>query len=47
MFRQGLSEDEYVVDVDANGAIHNEILEYVIHHGLEGRGAVREAEEHD
>ena len=47
MFRKGLSENEDVVDVDSDGVVHNEILENVIHHGLEGHGTVHEAEEHN
>ena len=46
VFREGLSEDEDVVNVDAHGAVHNEILEDVIHHGLEGHRAVCKAEKH-
>ena len=46
MFREGLSENKDVVDVDAYGAVHNEVLENVIHHGLGGRGTVSEAEKH-
>ena len=47
MFREGLSEDEDVVDVDTYGAVHNEVSEDVIHHGLEGRWTVGEAKKHD
>jgi hypothetical protein len=39
-------EYEDIVKVDTNHAIHNEILKDVIHHGLKGRGGVRESEKH-
>jgi hypothetical protein len=41
-----LGEDENVVKVYTNDPFHNEILENVIHHGLEGRGRVSESEKH-
>jgi hypothetical protein len=37
-------EYEDIVEVDTNHALHNEILKDVIHHGLKGRGGVRESE---
>jgi hypothetical protein len=36
-------EYEDIVEVDTNHAIHNKILKDVIHHGLKGRGGVRES----
>ena len=40
-------EDEDVVQVDTDYTFGNEVLEDIIHHGLEGGRAVGEAEEHD
>ena len=47
MLRQCLSEYEDVIQVDADNPFRYHVLEDVIHHCLEGGGAVREAEEHD
>jgi len=44
---KGLCEDEDVVQIDHDHAFRDEVLEDVVHHRLEGGGAVREAEEHD
>jgi hypothetical protein len=41
-----LGEDENVVKVYTNDPFHNEVLENVIHHGLEGRGRVSESKKH-
>jgi hypothetical protein len=41
-----LSEDENVIEVYTNNPFHNEILENVVHHGLEGRGRVSESKKH-
>jgi hypothetical protein len=35
-----------IVEVYTNHTFHNEILENVVHHGLEGRGRVSESEKH-
>ena len=40
-------EDENVVQVDADYTFGDEVLEDIVHHGLEGGRAVGEAEEHD
>ena len=47
VFHEGLGEEEDVVDIDTHGVVHDEILEDVVHHGLEGHRAVGETEEHD
>src|SRR6202789_2752798 len=46
LFFHRLRKDEYVVEVDTDDALHDEILEDVVHHGLKGRRGVRESEEH-
>src|ERR1700733_108125 len=46
MFSNGLREDEDVIEIDAYHALVNEVLEDVIHHGLEGRRGVGESKEH-
>jgi hypothetical protein len=40
-------EDEDVIQVDTDYAFRDEVLEDIVHHGLEGGRAVGEAEEHD
>ena len=47
MFCEGLREDEDVIDVDTHGAVHDEVLENVVHHGLGAHRAIHEAKEHD
>src|SRR6266436_5953080 len=42
-----LREDEDVIQVDTDYTLRDQILEYLVHHGLEGGRAVGEAEEHD
>src|SRR5882724_11278895 len=42
-----LREDEDVIQVDADYTLGDQILEYLIHHGLESGWAVGETEEHD
>jgi hypothetical protein len=44
MLFDGLRQDENVVEVDTDHSFHNEILEYVVHHRLEGRGGISESE---
>ena len=46
MLFEGFREDEDVVQVHHHYSFHNEFSEDVVHHGLEGGGAVGEAEEH-
>ena len=46
MLYKGFREDEDVVQVYHHYSFRNEFLEDVVHHGLEGGGAVSEAEEH-
>ncbi|KAG5351623.1 hypothetical protein C0989_005591 [Termitomyces sp. Mn162] len=41
------SVDEDIVEVYAHYALCNEVLEDVVHHGLEGGGAVGKSEEHN
>jgi hypothetical protein len=47
MFLFGLCEDEDVVNVDAYDALENQILEDLIHHGLERCRGVGQSEAHD
>jgi hypothetical protein len=47
MFLFGLGEDEDVVDVDAYDALENQILEDLVHHGLERHRGVGQSEVHD
>jgi hypothetical protein len=47
MFLFGLCEDEDVIDVDANDALENQILEDLVHHGLERRRGIGQSEVHD
>ncbi|KAG5723895.1 hypothetical protein E4T56_gene9823 [Termitomyces sp. T112] len=47
VFLQHFGVDEDVIEVHAHYTLHNEVLEDVIHHGLEGGQAVGETEEHD
>jgi hypothetical protein len=46
MLFHGLCEDEDVVKVDTDNSFHDEVLENVIHHGLEGGGRVSESKKH-
>jgi hypothetical protein len=46
MFFDALREDEDVVEVYVNHTFHDEVLENVIHHHLEGGGRVSESEKH-
>ena len=46
MLFEGFHEDEDVVQVHHHYSFRNEFLKNVVHHGLEGGGAVSEAEEH-
>ncbi|KDQ32417.1 hypothetical protein PLEOSDRAFT_1034529, partial [Pleurotus ostreatus PC15] len=41
-----LGVDQDVVQIDNNHTFHNELPEQVVHHGLEGRRAVGQSEEH-
>ena len=43
----GLSEDENVIKVYVYHFLCNEVIEDVIHHGLECNWAINEAREHD
>ncbi|KAG6805209.1 hypothetical protein H0H92_000288, partial [Tricholoma furcatifolium] len=47
VFFEGLREDENVIEVHAHHALGDEVAKDVVHHGLEGGGAIGEAEEHD
>jgi len=44
---KGLCKDEDIIQIDHNYTFQDEVLEDVVHHGLEGGGTVCEAEEHD
>ena len=46
VFREGLGVDQDVIKVNAYHSFHDEVLEYVIHHSLEGGWAVGESEKH-
>jgi hypothetical protein len=46
MFFDALCEDEDVVEVYTNHAFHDEVLENVVHHCLEGGGRVSESKKH-
>jgi len=46
VFRKCLQVDQDVIEVDTYHSFHDEILEYVIHHHLEGGWAVGESKEH-
>ena len=46
MLFKGFRENEDVIQIHHHYSFHNEFSENVIHHGLEGGGAVSEAEEH-
>jgi hypothetical protein len=47
VFFKRVGEYEDVVEVDGDDTFGDQVLEYLIHHGLEGGRAVREAEVHD
>ena len=44
---QGLCKDEDVIKVHTHHYFYNEVMEDVIHHGLEYSRAISEAKEHD
>ena len=46
MFLQCFSEDEDVIQVHAYMPLHDEVLKYFVHHGLECSRAVGESKEH-
>jgi hypothetical protein len=46
MLFDALREDEDVVEVHTNHAFHDEVLENVVHHHLEGGGRISESEKH-
>jgi len=46
VFSEGLQVDQDVIEVDAYQAFHDDVLENVIHHGLEGCWAIGETKEH-
>jgi hypothetical protein len=46
MLFDGFHEDEDVVKIDTDNAFHDEVLENVVHHGLEGGGGVSESKKH-
>ena len=46
MFFEAFREDENVIQVDTYHALHNQVLEDVIHHHLEGRKRVGQSKEH-
>ncbi|KAG5339228.1 hypothetical protein C0989_005142 [Termitomyces sp. Mn162] len=46
MLLQGFGVDEDIVKIHANNTFHNQIMEDVIHHSLEGGQAVGETKEH-
>jgi hypothetical protein len=46
MFHDGFHVDEDIIEVDADNTFHNQILENVVHHHLEGRWGVGESKKH-
>jgi hypothetical protein len=46
MHFDALREDEDVIKVYTNHAFHDEVLENVVHHHLEGGGRISESEKH-
>jgi hypothetical protein len=46
MLLDGLRKDEDVVEVNTDDSFHDEVLEDVVHHSLEGGGRVSESEKH-
>jgi hypothetical protein len=46
MFLDGLREDENVIEVNTDDSFHDEVLEDVVHHSLEGGGRISESEKH-
>jgi len=46
MLLQGIHEDEDIVQVDNNHSLQDEVMEDLVHHCLEGRGAVCQAKVH-
>jgi hypothetical protein len=46
MLLDGLRKDEDVVEVNTDDLFHDEVLEDVVHHSLEGGGRVSESEKH-
>jgi hypothetical protein len=46
MLFNGFCENEDVVEVDTDDVFHDEVLENVVHHGLEGGEGVNESEKH-
>jgi hypothetical protein len=47
MFLHCLCKNEDVIQVDADYTFRNQVLEYLIHHGLKGGWAVGETKEHN
>ena len=47
MLCQRLGEDQDVIQVHTDHSFHDEVMEDVIHHCLEGGWTVGESEEHD
>jgi len=46
VFGKGLQVDQNVIKVNTYHSFHDEVLEYVIHHRLEGSWAIGGSEEH-
>jgi hypothetical protein len=46
MLLNGLCEDEDVVEVNTDDSFHDEVLEDVVHHSLEGGGRISESKKH-
>jgi hypothetical protein len=46
VFLHALHEDEDVIEVNADDSFHDEVLEDVVHHSLEGGWRVSESEKH-
>jgi hypothetical protein len=47
VFLQRVGEDQNVVEIDGYDAFSDQVLEDLVHHGLEGGWTIGEAEVHD
>ena len=47
MFLHCLCKNEYVIQIDTDYTFGDQVLEYLVHHGLKGGRTIGETEEHD
>jgi len=47
MFLHCLRKNEYVIQIDADHTFGDQVLEYLVHHGLKGGWTIGETEEHN